>query len=78
VLKKVLACAALLAGFSWAMAAPASAEQEPAVKAEVATEVGVKVRVFDMSDASDRCTLLSFILGLPVDVKADLDADAEV
>lgn len=80
-LKKVAAMAALVAGFSWATTASATAK--PITDAQVETgvhaELGVQVHTYDLNRQEDVVALLSLIFGgIDVDASADVDADVDV
>jgi len=91
VLKKIVAVAALTAGLSWA--APALADTDAGVKANVQTEVdadvkavldafpGATVRTYDLSKKGDLCSLLSSLLfgfDASMDTKVAVDSGVKV
>lgn len=72
-LKKLAATIMIAAGLSWAtLSASASADSKPEVKAKADVDTSVVVRTYDLHKSSDWCSLLTLILGLDLDLDADL------
>lgn len=90
-LKKIVTVAVLAAGLSWT--APAQADTDAGVKADVRTEAdadvkavldafpGATVRTYDLNKKGDLCSLLSSILfgfDTSMDTKVAVDAGVKV